>query len=55
MVLTCPKSIRTRERIECKVLGSLCIHQYYKVCKGRYEFTDKAFSCPMAKMEGKNE
>ena len=54
MVLTCPMSIRTNERIECKVLGSLCIHQYYKQCKGRFEFTKRAFNCPVAKMEVKN-
>ena len=53
MKLTCPMVIRTPNRIECKALGSLCIHQYYKQCMGRYELTDRAFSCPIAKREVK--
>lgn len=55
MKLTCPMVKRTRDRIECKALGSLCIHQYYKQCKGRYELTDRAFNCPIQKMEVRNE
>ena len=55
MKLSCPKMKRTKDRIECKTLGSLCIHQYYKICVGRYELTERAFNCPIQKMEGKNE
>ncbi len=49
MKLTCPMCQRTKERIECKALGSLCLHQYYKVCKGRYELTERAYKCPIAR------
>ena len=52
MKLTCPMVKRTAERIECKALGSLCIHQYYKQCMGRYELTERAFDCPIAKKRG---
>lgn len=40
---------RTAERIKCKALGSLCIHQYYKVCRGIYELTEFGLNCPIAK------
>lgn len=49
--VNCPESKRTPERIMCKVLNSICIHQYYKVCKGMYELTERAFNCPIAKKE----
>lgn len=54
MKLTCPQMKRTSQRIECKTLGSLCIHQYFKQCKGTYELTERAFTCPLAK-EQKDE
>lgn len=49
MKRTCPMMIRTPDRIKCKALGSLCIHQYYKQCRGMFELTEFAFSCPLAK------
>lgn len=51
MKRTCPKAKRTQERIECTALGSFCLHQYYKQCRGSFELTERAFSCPVAKWE----
>ena len=51
LIINCPCAVRTPERIKCKVLDSLCIHQYYKMCKGMYELTERAFDCPIAKKE----
>ena len=47
----CPQAKRTRERIKCNALGSLCIHQYYKQCKGIFELTEAGLNCPIAKKE----
>lgn len=38
---------RTPERIECTELKGLCIHQYYKQCRGMYELTEKSAECPI--------
>ena len=45
----CPKAKRTAERIECEALNSLCIHQFYKVCRGIFELTEAGLNCPIAK------
>lgn len=45
----CPMAERTAERIKCKALDSLCIHQYYKQCRGIYELTEFGLNCPLAK------
>lgn len=47
----CPMAKFTQERIQCKRLDALCIHQYYKQCKGRYELTPGAQECPLSKKE----
>lgn len=51
----CPMAKFTQERIKCKALkdqiSELCIHQYYKQCKGRYELTPGAQECPLSKKE----
>lgn len=47
MKRSCPKMKRTPERIECTELKGLCIHQYYKQCRGMYELTEKSAECPI--------
>lgn len=43
----CPKGKRTRDRIHCTATGQVCIHQYFKQCRGVFEYTERAFTCPL--------
>lgn len=45
MIVTCPQAKFTREKIECKATGTICVYQYFKRCKGRYVLHEKALGC----------
>lgn len=48
--LECPEaSYGEGMRVQCRKLGGLCVHQYFKRCKGWWALTDTAGRCPVRK------
>lgn len=43
--MICEYAVKTRDRIQCKLIDGVCIHQYFKICKGWYELTEGAGAC----------
>lgn len=50
----CEYAEETGERLQCRKLNNLCIHQYYKICRGRYLLTEWSEMCTLREKEGED-
>lgn len=45
MKYLCPKAKETKEKIQCTATGDICVHQYFRQCKGNWWHTQGALKC----------
>lgn len=45
MGVYCPQAKFTREKIQCKATGMICVYQYYRQCKSKWVLHEKALGC----------
>lgn len=45
MGVYCPQAVTTRDKIRCKAIGTICVYQYYRQCRGKWVLHEKALGC----------
>lgn len=45
MEVFCPKAVKTKDKIQCKAIGTVCVYQYYRQCKSKWVLHEKALLC----------
>ena len=53
ITLSCPHARHGEMmRVMCDKTNGLCVHQYFKRCKGWWDLTEHAAQCPARQREG---